>query len=752
MNKTIGTFLGVYTPTILTILGVIMYLRFGWLVGHLGLLNVLAIVVLAHIITVTTTLSFSSVATNGRVGIGGAYYIISRSLGLEIGGSIGFPLFLSQTFSITLYAFGLAESLRFVFPDLPIQPVAATIIVLVAGMSLFGAQKALKAQVPLLAIVGISIIAFGIGAFLNADTNHVPLNLGSGEVDFWKGFAIFFPAVTGAMAGLGLSGDLKNPGYAIPRGALLAVGTGFVVYLMIPVGLAVAVSTDLLRNDFLIWTKVAVGGSWLVLPGLWSAIFSSAVGSMLGAPRTLQALARDRLAPRIFAGHGQSDSSLIPGLVFSTLIALTVVLLGDLNAVAGVVSMFFLTVYGAVNFVAAFESISGDPSWRPRLNTHWSVNLIGGFSCLATMFLIDPLAGTIALIAEVLLFLLLSRHEKAASWGDARRGLLESLIRWALVRLATRPVSPRNWRPHPLVFVDDPVKDIDLVRYANWFSNGKGVVTTCRLHIGNLEEPNPEIGQYLESMREVYQQEKLVVFPEVDVVTDLVEGMVSVSQANGMAGLACNTIVVGWPDNPDLQAKFIRAQRQLDKLNKSMVIGRIKPHTQFGMSRRKREIHLWWGGLQRNGDLLLLLAYLLGQNPEWRNANVRIMSVATNDTMAQQTETYLRKMLAVVRIDADFEIILKPEDKMIREIVQENSARADIVFLGMALSPSGKEMEGAQRLDQLAGDLPCVFFVHNASLFTGDLLDGGEFEDVEEVVRPSLPDSPDKSAEDIKED
>nr|MEE4268632.1 Na-K-Cl cotransporter [Candidatus Krumholzibacteria bacterium] len=748
MNKTIGTFLGVYTPTVLTILGVIMYLRFGWLVGHLGLLNVLAIVLLAHVITITTTLSFSSVATNGRVGIGGAYYIISRSLGLEVGGSIGFPLFLSQTFSITLYAFGLAESLRFVFPGLPLQPVAAAIIILVAGMSLFGAQKALKAQVPLMIIVGISIVALGIGAALKADTSAVPLNLGSGEVGFWVGFAIFFPAVTGAMAGLGLSGDLKDPGYSIPRGALLAVGTGLIVYLLIPVGLAVAASTDLLRNDFMVWTKVAVGGSWLVLPGLWSAIFSSAVGSMLGAPRTLQALARDRLAPRLFAGGGHSDSSLIPGLVFSTLIALAVVMLGDLNAVARVVSMFFLTVYGAVNFVAAFESISGDPSWRPRLNTHWAVNLVGGFSCLAVMFLIDPLAGAIALVAEVLLFLLLSRHEKAASWGDARRGLLESLIRWALVRLAARPISQRNWRPHPLVFVDDPVKDIDLARYANWFSNGKGVVTTCQLHMGNLEEPNPEVDQLLTRMREVYRQEKLVVFPEVDVVTDLVEGIVSVSQANGMAGLTSNTVVMGWPDNPDLQAQFVRAQRQLDRLNKSMVIGRIKPHTQFGMSRRKREIHVWWGGLQRNGDLMLLLAYLLGQNPEWRDAQVRIMSVATNDTMAQQTRTYLEKMLGVVRIQAEFEIILKPEDKLIREIVQENSARADIVFLGMALSPIGKEMEGAQRLEQLAGDLPCVFFVHNASLFTGDLLDGGEFEDVEEVVRPSLPDGRDRGSTD----
>jgi solute carrier family 12 (potassium/chloride transporter), member 4/6 len=747
MDKKIGTFLGVYTPTVLTILGVIMYLRFGWLVGHLGLLNVLVIVVLAHFITVATTFSFSSVATNGRVGVGGAYYIISRSLGLEIGGSIGIPLFLSQAFSITLYAFGLAESFRFIFPDLPLQPVAAIVVILTAGISLFGANAALKAQIPLMGLVGASLVALGLGSFLNADPGAVMLSNSSGEIGFWVGFAIFFPAVTGAMAGLGLSGDLRDPGHSIPKGSLLAVGTGFVLYLLIPLALAVAAPGEVLRNDYLVWTKISLGGSLLVMPGLWSAIFSSAVGSMLGAPRTLQALARDRLAPGIFSGNGEGIKGVLPGLVFTTAIALAVILLGDLNAVASVVSMFFLTVYGAVNFVAAFEAISGDPSWRPRLKTHWSLNLLGGISCLGTMFLIDPMIGSVALIAEILLFLWLSRHEKSASWGDARRGLYESLIRWALVRLESRPISPRNWRPHTLVFVDDLDTDLDLVRYANWFSNGKGVVTACQLQVGNLEEIAPTVDQSLKSMRQIFQEEQLVIFPEVDVVSNVVEGIVSVSQANGMAGLSSNTVMVGWPSDPELQAQFMMVQRKLANLKKSFIVGRIKPKTQFARTRKRREIHLWWGGLQRNGDLLLLLAYLLNINPEWRDAQVRIMSVATTETMMARTEDYLQKMLNVVRIDAQFQVTLLPAGSKVRDIVQQNSEQADVVFLGMATSVEGKETEAAERLDKLAGDLPCVFFVHNASLFTGDLLDGGEFEDVEELVRPTLPGGQGKASE-----
>ena len=140
----LGTFIGVFTPTILTILGVIMYLRFGWLVGNLGLIRIVFVVVLANTITFITTLAFSAVATNARVGVGGAYFIISRSLGLELGGAIGVPLFLSQTFSVTLYSYGLAESFRIVWPNLPLMPVTLVIVVGVGVLAVTGAERALE--------------------------------------------------------------------------------------------------------------------------------------------------------------------------------------------------------------------------------------------------------------------------------------------------------------------------------------------------------------------------------------------------------------------------------------------------------------------------------------------------------------------------------------------------------------------------------------------------------------------------------
>ena len=718
MTRRLGTFLGVYTPTVLTILGVIMYLRFGWLLGHLGLARVLGIVVAANLVTVLTTLSFSAIATNTRVGAGGAYYITSRSLGLEIGGAVGLPLFLSQTVSVTLYAYGLAESLRIVAPHLPLEPAAAVIVLAVGALAWQGAEKALRVQVPLLGLVGLSLAALAAGALWHG--HDAPLwRRPAGDLDLWRGFAIFFPAVTGAMAGLGLSGDLKDPGRAIPRGSLLAVLTGLGVYLVVPVLLIRGAPLEALRTDPLVWTRVALLGPWLVLPGLWAAIFSSAVGSVLGAPRTLHALARDGLAPR-FLGRGEGNGrDILPGLVVTLAIALAAVLLGNLNAVAEVVTMFFLTVYGTVNLAAALEALSGDPSWRPRLRVPWPVGMAGALLCAAAMVLINPLAAVTAWVVAAALWLVLSRREGEAGWGDARRGLYETLIRWALVRMRRHKETPRNWRPHVLVFVDDPEREADLVRFGSWFSQGRGVVTVCRLLTGDLDaDPLPDTEAPRRELAAALERRDLVAFPEVSIVDNLLDGIVHVAQANGIAGLHSNTVVLGWPSNPDLQKAFLHVLRRLARLHKSLLIGRLRAP----LPSRPREIHVWWGGLQQNGDLMLLLAWLLTRNPEWRGATVRVLSLASSELARGQAERHLRRLLPAIRMEAVCEVTLLPEGARVADLIRERSRGADVVFLGMALPEPGQEAAYADRLENLAGDLPRVFFVHNATLFMGELL------------------------------
>jgi len=725
----LGTFLGVYTPTILTILGVIMYLRFGWVLGHLGLTQTILIVIISNLITIITTLSFSSMATNMKVGAGGAYFIISRSLGLGIGAAIGVPLYLSQAISVTLYSYGLAESLSIVWPQIPLGITCILIVLVVSGISLYGARFALKTQVPLLALVVLSLAALTVGVFLLTDRVAPEAVAETVEgIGFWMGFAVFFPAVTGVMAGLSLSGDLKNPGRSIPLGAIAATVTGFLVYLAVPILLSHAASSEELISDSLIWLKIAPLGALLVLPGLWGAILSSAVGSVLGAPRTLQAVVRDQAGQRGIRSFISGEWGLRGALILSVAISLAAVFLGDLNAVAQVVTMFFLTVYGMINIVAGLETLSGDPSWRPKFRVPWIVNIACGLACLWVMFLISPIAGLTAIAVEFLLWLGFARREQRATWGDSRRGIYEAVLRWVLIRLSRRSMSARNWRPHILVFVDDPQKKLDLIKFSSWFSQNRGVVTVCELVIGDLLANNIDIDKRLKATTALMKSEDLTVFAEVDVVEKVIDGIIDVSQANGIAGFSSNTIVLGWPKDPRMLADFLVTVRRLEKIKKSVVIGKINPQYMFPVHKTARQIHIWWGGLKQNGDLMLLLAYLLTRNPEWRGAELKIMCAASNDFARQNTGRYLEAMLKEIRIEAECDVFLKPKDRSINQLIQEKSSEADVVFLGLAVPEDGRELDYVNRLEELVGELPVVFFVKNSCLFVGKLLQADELE------------------------
>ena len=492
-----GTLLGVFTPSVLTILGLIMYLRFGWVVGNLGLPVTLLVVLLASSITFITALSASAVATNMTVGVGGEYYMISRGLGLELGSAIGIPLFLCRTLSITFYSFGLVEAILAVWParwgEIPSaapQILAAAIIITITLVSGKSAELALKLQIPIMVAVGVSLVALAIGAL--ADGTRIPefgMTLRTAPKGFWYVFAVFFPAVTGFTAGIGMSGDLKDPRHSIPRGTLAAVAVGTAVYLLVPVLMAVTtkVSPEELAVPGVVWTSIAIFGSWLVFPGLWGAILSSAFGSVLGGPRVLQALAADGLAPSFLARLSATGQPTVATWV-SGAIALAAVVLGGLNAVAQFVTILFLTLYVTINLASALESLVGDPSYRPTIRVPWYVSLLGSVGAIVVMFLISPWACLAAVVLESALYVHLRRRAMRKRWGDVRAGMWVALARWALLKLRHHELDPRNWRPQILLFAGDPGKRAGLVRLASWFNQDRGVVTVCRLVVGELEK------------------------------------------------------------------------------------------------------------------------------------------------------------------------------------------------------------------------------------------------------------------------
>lgn len=725
----LGAFIGVFTPSILTILGVILYLRVGWVVGNVGLLPTITIVVIANLVTLVTALSVSSVATNMRVGSGGAYYIISRSLGIEVGAAIGIPLYLAMAFSVTLYAFGLAESLQAIWPHIPLRPVAAGTVLVVSLLATRGAGLALRLQLPIMLGIALSLIALFVGA-AKSPLDVVPLtDTVADPAQFWAVFAVFFPAVTGIMAGVSLSGDLRRPNRSIPYGTITAVFAGFIVYLVVPIVLAVSATPDELVSNNLIWLDIAGPLAFLVLWGLWGAIFSSAVGSILGAPRTLAAMVDDRILPSAMGrAFGRVRGPGFPLLV-TFAISLAAVGLGDLNAVAPVLTMFFLVTYGTINLVAGLETLSGDPSFRPTLGVPWWLSIAGALACFFVMFLISPLALAAALVFEVGVYLYIRRKALTAPWGDLRRGALMALIRSTALQLRRLPEDPRNWRPNILLFANDAEQNSDLVRFGSWLVQDRGILTVAKLAVGSIEEQAPKVPDELAIIEASLEELGVPAFAEVDIVEELESGILSVAQSNGIAGIESNTVMFGWSEKTERRLAILRSVEQLAVLSRSAVICRILPRT---WEEGHRLVHVWWGGLQNNGDMLVLFAHLLAQNPRWRNTRIVINSIATNEMTYTRNKDLLESMIRAARIDAEVNVILKPSDRDVQEIIWEQSEPADVVLLGLRSNKPGEEVEYAERMSELVSGLPSVIFVRNAGIFRGQLL--GETQDEQKAT------------------
>ncbi len=724
-----GTFLGVFTPSVLTILGLVLYLRIGWVVGNLGLPQTILIVLIASSITFITGLSASAIATNIRIGVGGEYYMISHSLGLEFGGAIGIPLYLCRTLSLTFYSFGLAEGVLLIMtrwigpvPEYTVPLVAAAVIIVVTALSGKSASMALKLQIPIMIAVAVSIVALIIGAVSSGfRTPEMVSTYRTAHQGFWYVFAIFFPAVTGFTAGIGMSGDLKDPSKSIPRGTLLAVLTGAVIYVLIPVIFSTTNSVsfeELATPGVKAWTTTAFLGSVLIFAGMWGAILSSAFGSILTGPRVLQALSEDGLAPKIFSRLSSRGQPTIATWI-TGIIALAAVLLGSLNAVAQFVTILFLSLYVVINFSAAIEKLVRDPSYRPTINVPWYVSILGSLGAIFVMLLLNPLACLAAILIEVIIYIMLRRKSLGKRWGDVRAGFWFALTRHALIKLEGHSIDPRNWRPNITVFTEEIEKEIDMVYLATCFNQKMGVVSVCRIYEGRLSREDIDIEEMESNMRKALSAHNISAFCEVNVSPDFIQGAIDVAQINGVGHLRSNTVMFGWP-NDDIELDLlIMIMRTISTIGRSTIITKLTDLKNRG---HFRQIDIWWGGMENNGDLMLLLAHLLRMNPMWREARITLRSIVKDDAGKNKLEQYLSETIRSVRIKAEVEVIVNSARATIAEVIRNNSSKADITFMGLMIPDSGQEHKYTKKLIELSEGLQSVVFVRNASEFSGKLL------------------------------
>ena len=708
-EKKFGTFAGVFVPTLLTILGAIMYLRLGWVVGNAGLGGALLIVLLAHVITVSTGLSVSSIATNIRVGAGGAFSIISQSLGLEVGGSISVPLYLAQAISTTLYVFAFAEGWLRIFPGASEPLVVLTTLVVVFGIVFISAQFASRIQFIILAVVGFSLVAIVMASFPTQATPglvYEPVLWGDfPDGNFWVIFAVFFPAVTGIMAGISLSGSLKDPRRSLPVGTMGAVLLAMFIYLALAYWLArVATVEELLQNNTIMVDKAYF--DWAVLAGLLGATFSSALGSLLAAPRVMQALGTHGVLPygRFFAhatDNGEPRQAMLATGVITLLSTIFGLLAGGLNAIAPMITMFFMITYLMLNGVVLLEQTLSMVSFRPTFAIPRIVPLVGMLGCLFVMFLINPVFSLVAIGVTLGIYGYLLRRQLNAPWEDVRSGLFLSIAYWAAERMSRMPeATERTWSPNILAPVTSTKILMGSYRFLQTIASPQGAVHALGIYKPGQKEAVEGLANLVYGFTEDGVGGRLTLLEGEDYIASIRTAMEMLSSVFFRPNiLFLRVLTINHPG--ELSALLQKAG------DYKMGVVLLARHDLMELGRQK-SINVWvreqspeWmlGLRLANLDLAVLLAYQLARN--W-NGRINLLMTVQDEGMAQRAHDFLRELMNLARLPRNTEIMVQVGNFW---QLLPIAPRADLSIFGLQAKPDLDFM--ARVRDMVDGS--CIF-------------------------------------------
>lgn len=692
---TLGTFGGVFTPSILTILGIILFLRLGYVVGQGGLWQALIILLLANGISILTTISLSAIATSLTVKGGGDYFLISRTLGLEFGGAIGLVLFLAQSVSIAFYCIGFGEVISGIFQVqagyFP-QIIAAGAVMFLFIFAWLGADWATRLQYVVMVFLIAALISFFIGGLIKWDSALMVENLAasSGAPGFWVLFAIFFPAVTGFTQGVSMSGDLKDPEKSLPIGTFMAVGLSLLVYFFACIFMAASLPKETLIGDYNSMQHVAVV-DFLIVAGVIAATLSSAMASFLGAPRILQSLSGDRIFPILnpFAkGVGASENPR-RGVLLSGTIALCTIAIGKLNLIAPIVSMFFLVSYGLLNYATFFEARSGSPSFRPRFKFYdYRVSLVGGVACLMVMLAINVTAGVIAIAFLAAIYQYLKRTAGPARWADSRRSYHLKMVRQHLFAAAEESEHPRNWRPQLMVFTNAAGRRKPIIQFAAWLQGSSGISSAIQILEGEGASMVKHRVTAAAELAKRIKEESIEMFPLVISTPDLETGIHALIQSHGIGPVRPNTILANWIEplprlESDENARELgRYMRIAFRQECNIVLLNIKARQWKNLAElpaAQKRIDVWWAG-DASSRLMLLFAYILTRNLKWQGTRIRVLDMVYEKS-SDKTVADLGKTLSDFRIDAVPEIVPTRDIKT----VVAYSADAALVFFPFRL-------------------------------------------------------------------
>ena len=696
--------LPVFLAGISTILGAIMFLRFGYAVGNVGVIGAFFIIVLGHLVTVPTALSLAEIATNRRVEGGGEYFIISRSFGVTIGGVIGISLYLSQAISVAFYMIAFGEAFRPIAPmisDFLGFPFDARMVSIPGTVGLLalvltrGADLGVKMLYVVVTTLIASLVLFFLGGQVEGfDPQFFRFNSTIADADpFFIVFAIVFPAFTGMTAGVGLSGDLANPRKSIPAGTILATVTGFVVYLAIVWKLASSAPADLLANDQLIMQDIALWGPIIPI-GLGAATLSSAIGSILVAPRTLQALGADETIPinplnKLMAAGIGSVNEPRNATILTGIIALFIVVLGNVDFVARIISMFFMVTYGSLCAISFFEHFAARPSYRPSFKSRWYISLFGALMCLLMMFQMDPLYAILAIVfmSGLYAYTRYKKGEDADDLASMFEGVMTQLTRKMHIRLQLKnegAAQRDEWRPS-VIMVNNRTFDRNApLTFMRWLCHRQGFGTYLHFIDGRLDKAS-----YVESrlvkkkLIELARAQDSPVYMDTIVSPSMTSALAQSLQVPGVSGISNNTAFFEFSIHDDLQVReeIVNSCKFAASTDMTLMVLR---HGDLNFGERKK-IFAWitWND-HENTNMMILLSYILVGHPDWHNASVRVFIAVPEGEMEEQREKF-SNLITEGRMpvsENNIEFIPVNDKGSYYELVARMSAEADLTVMG----------------------------------------------------------------------
>jgi amino acid transporter len=691
----------VFFTAISTILGAILFLRFGYAVGSIGFWGVILIILLGHMVTIPTAMAISEIATNKRVEGGGEYFIISRSFGLNIGATIGIALYMSQAISVAFYVIAFTEAFEPVFNwvdltygwQLPRQVVSIPAMLLLSALILKkGANLGVKALYFVVAILFVSLVLFFLGR-----TEYAMLT----DFNIWEGglrntdnffvvFAIIFPAFTGMTAGVGLSGDLKNPSKSIPLGTTAATIIGMIIYFFIVYKLAGSASEQDLLDHQLIMSKIALGGAIVIPLGLAASTISSAIGSVMVAPRTLQALSIDKSFPSKglngWLSKGRStDGEPFNASLITCLIALVFVAMGDVNAVAEIISMFFMLTYGALCLISFLNHFGSSPSYRPSFKSKWLLSLIGFLISIWVMFKINTLYAFSAVVLMSLIYLFINRYHK-------HRNGLESIFLNSLYQLnrnmqvflqKASKKKEREWRPSAICISKDSFKRDTAFQLLNWISYKYGFGTYLHRIEGyysksTYQQSQEELDRLVNSFDKIENQ----VYVDTIISPSYTSAIAQAIQLPGIAGMENNMVIFEFDKSEPEKLELIVENYALARAGNFDFCILASDGDQFQF---KNNIHVWIKSSDTdNSNLMILLSFIIGGHPDWRKSDIKIFNICKKE-QAHETRKQLDELVVTGRLpisSSNIEMVDEQEDVSPKEMINERSAEAGLTIVG----------------------------------------------------------------------